>query len=27
MVEAHEGRISVDSWPGEGTLFDVFLPG
>jgi signal transduction histidine kinase len=27
MVEAHEGRISVDTWPGEGTLFDVFLPG
>jgi signal transduction histidine kinase len=26
MVQAHGGRITVDSRPGEGTLFDVYLP-
>jgi signal transduction histidine kinase len=26
IVEAHEGRISVDSTPGTGTCFSVFLP-
>jgi len=26
IVQAHGGRISVRSRPGEGTSFDVFLP-
>ena len=26
IVQAHGGRISVRSWLGEGTSFDVFLP-
>jgi signal transduction histidine kinase len=27
LVYAHRGRITIDSRPGERTLFDVFLPG
>lgn len=26
IVKAHQGCITVDSWPDEGTTFDVFLP-
>jgi two-component system, NtrC family, sensor histidine kinase HydH len=27
IVEAHDGKITVDSRPGEGTVFTIFLPG
>jgi hypothetical protein len=26
IVSAHNGKIQVESWPGEGTTFDIILP-
>jgi two-component system phosphate regulon sensor histidine kinase PhoR len=26
IIEAHKGRISVKSHPGEGSTFSIFLP-